>query len=113
MKKILNDPARVVDEALAGMAAAHGDLLDVHLDPHYITRKGGAVQGKVAVLSGGGSGHEPMHGGFVGRGMLAAACPGARSAAVLPAVAFGSCTVARAPAVCCDELWDSVTTPTP
>jgi phosphoenolpyruvate---glycerone phosphotransferase subunit DhaK len=77
MKKIINDPARVVDEGLAGMAAAHADLIDVHLDPHYITRKGGAVQGKVGVLSGGGSGHEPMHGGFVGRGMLDAACPGA------------------------------------
>jgi len=77
MKKIINDPARVVEEALAGMAAAHPDLIDVHLDPNYITRKGGAVQGKVGVLSGGGSGHEPMHGGFVGRGMLDAACPGA------------------------------------
>jgi dihydroxyacetone kinase-like protein len=77
MKKIINDPAQVVEEALAGMAAAHGDLIDVHLDPHYITRKGGAVQGKVGVLSGGGSGHEPMHGGFVGMGMLDAACPGA------------------------------------
>jgi phosphoenolpyruvate---glycerone phosphotransferase subunit DhaK len=77
MKKIINDPARVVEEALAGMAAAHPDLIDVHFDPNYITRKGGAVQGKVGVLSGGGSGHEPMHGGFVGRGMLDAACPGA------------------------------------
>jgi len=77
MKKIINDPARVVEEALAGMAAAHPDLIDVHFDPNYITRKGGAVQGKVGVLSGGGSGHEPMHGGLVGRGMLDAACPGA------------------------------------
>ena len=77
MKKIINDPARVVEEALAGMAAAHPDLIDVHFDPNYITRKGGAAQGKVGVLSGGGSGHEPMHGGFVGRGMLDAACPGA------------------------------------
>ena len=77
MKKIINDPARVVEEALAGMAAAHPDLIDVHFDPNYITRKGGAAQGKVGVLSGGGSGHEPMHGGLVGRGMLDAACPGA------------------------------------
>ena len=77
MKKLINDPARVVDEALAGMEAAHGDLLRVHYDPHYIVRADGPVQGKVGVLSGGGSGHEPMHGGFVGRGMLDAACPGA------------------------------------
>ena len=77
MKKIINDPANVVDEALRGMALAHPDLLEVHLNPHYIVRTGGPVQGKVALLSGGGSGHEPLHGGFVGPGMLAAACPGA------------------------------------
>ena len=77
MKKIINDPANVVEEALRGMALAHPDLLEVHLDPHYIVRADGPVQGKVAVLSGGGSGHEPLHGGFVGPGMLAAACPGA------------------------------------
>ncbi len=77
MKKIINDPANVVEEALQGMALAHPDLLEVHLDPHYVVRAGGPEQGKVAVLSGGGSGHEPLHGGFVGYGMLAAACPGA------------------------------------
>ncbi len=76
MKKLINDPANVVVEALRGMEAAHGDLLKVHYDPHYITRLD-APQKKVGVLSGGGSGHEPMHGGFVGRGMLDAACPGA------------------------------------
>ena len=76
MKKLINDPANVVSEALAGVAAAHGDRLRVHTDPHYITRADAPVQGKVALLSGGGSGHEPMHGGFVGPGMLDAACPG-------------------------------------
>ena len=77
MKKLINDPANVVVEALRGMAAAHGDLLSVHYDPHYITRRDRPAKPKVGVLSGGGSGHEPMHGGFVGLGMLDAACPGA------------------------------------
>src|SRR6058998_1993782 len=58
------------------MAAAHPDLIEVHFDPDFVVRKGGAVKGKVGVISGGGSGHEPMHGGFVGKGMLDAACPG-------------------------------------
>ena len=56
---------------------AHGDLVKVFFDPNYIVRGDAPVTGKVAVLSGGGSGHEPMHGGFVGLGMLDAACPGA------------------------------------
>jgi dihydroxyacetone kinase-like protein len=77
VKKIINDPATVVDEALAGMALAHPDLLTVHTDPNFIVRADAPVQGKVALVSGGGSGHEPLHGGFVGRGMLDAACPGA------------------------------------
>ncbi len=77
MKKLINDPADVVEEALRGMALAHADLVEIHLDPHFIVRTGGPDPGKVAVLSGGGSGHEPLHGGFVGPGMLHAACPGA------------------------------------
>jgi phosphoenolpyruvate---glycerone phosphotransferase subunit DhaK len=77
VKKFINAPERVVDEALAGMAAAHPDLIKVHFEPNFIARVEGAVRGKVAIVSGGGSGHEPMHGGFVGRGMLDAACPGA------------------------------------
>jgi dihydroxyacetone kinase-like protein len=77
MKKLINDPENVVTEALDGMALAHGDLLTVHHDPDYIVRADAPVQGKVAIVSGGGSGHEPMHGGFVGHGMLDAACPGA------------------------------------
>jgi dihydroxyacetone kinase-like protein len=76
MKKLINDPAHVVRESLAGLAAAHGDLLEVHFDPTYVVRAGAPVKGKVGVISGGGSGHEPMHAGFVGRGMLDAACPG-------------------------------------
>jgi dihydroxyacetone kinase-like protein len=76
MKKLINNPDDVVHESLQGMAAAHPDLLKVHLDPHFIYRADAPVQGKVAVISGGGSGHEPMHGGFVGIGMLDAACPG-------------------------------------
>jgi dihydroxyacetone kinase-like protein len=76
MKKLINNPDDVVRESLEGMAAAHPNLLKVHLDPHFIYRADAPVQGKVAVISGGGSGHEPMHGGFVGVGMLDAACPG-------------------------------------
>lgn len=76
MKKLINNPNDVVRESLEGMAAAHPDLLKVRFDPHFIYRADAPVQGKVAVISGGGSGHEPMHGGFVGVGMLDAACPG-------------------------------------
>ena len=77
MKKLINQPENVVVEALQGMALAYGDLLEVHIDPHYIVRKQKSAKPKVGVISGGGSGHEPMHGGFVGMGMLDAACPGA------------------------------------
>jgi dihydroxyacetone kinase-like protein len=76
MKKLINNPDDVVRESLEGMAVAHPDLLKVHFDPYFIYRADAPVQGKVAVISGGGSGHEPMHGGFVGLGMLDAACPG-------------------------------------
>src|SRR5919205_2254398 len=76
MKKLINSPDAVLRDALEGMAAAHGDRVRVNYDPPYIVRADAPVQGKVAIVSGGGSGHEPMHGGFVGRGMLDAACPG-------------------------------------
>jgi phosphoenolpyruvate---glycerone phosphotransferase subunit DhaK len=76
MKKLINDPADLVADSLRGFAAAHPDLVRVNLDPAYMVRADAPVAGKVAVLSGGGSGHEPMHGGFVGMGMLDAACPG-------------------------------------
>ncbi len=77
MKKLINKPEDVVREELEGIAYAHSDLVKVHYDPSFIVRADAPVQGKVAVISGGGSGHEPMHGGFVGMGMLDAACPGA------------------------------------
>jgi dihydroxyacetone kinase-like protein len=77
MKKLINRPEDVVKEALAGMAAAHPNLLKIDIEQQIIVRKDAPIPGKVGVISGGGSGHEPMHGGFVGRGMLDAACPGA------------------------------------
>lgn len=77
MKKIINDPKTVVAESLRGLAAAHADVLRVQEDLAVVMRVDAPVAGKVAVISGGGSGHEPLHGGFVGQGMLAAAVPGA------------------------------------
>ncbi|MFN8442315.1 MAG: dihydroxyacetone kinase subunit DhaK [Caldilineaceae bacterium] len=77
MKKLINNPENVITEALRGVAAAHSDLVTVHFDPNYIVRADAPKQGKVAIVSGGGTGHEPLHGGFVGFGMLDAACPGA------------------------------------
>jgi phosphoenolpyruvate---glycerone phosphotransferase subunit DhaK len=76
MKKLINAPDAVLRDALRGMEAAHGDRLRVNYDPPYVVRADAPVQGKVGLVSGGGSGHEPMHGGFVGPGMLDAACPG-------------------------------------
>jgi len=77
MKKLINNPENVVLEELQGIELAHPDLVKVHYDPNFIVRVDAPVMGKVALVSGGGSGHEPMHGGFVGMGMLDAACPGA------------------------------------
>jgi dihydroxyacetone kinase-like protein len=77
MKKLINSPENVVLESITGLGAAFSDLIKVHTDPNYIMRADAPVTNKVALVSGGGSGHEPMHGGFVGRGMLDAACPGA------------------------------------
>jgi dihydroxyacetone kinase-like protein len=76
MKKLINDPADVVVEALRGMATAHPDRLRVDLENRIVYRKDAPRQGKVGLVSGGGSGHEPMHGGLVGLGMLDAACAG-------------------------------------
>jgi phosphoenolpyruvate---glycerone phosphotransferase subunit DhaK len=76
MKKLINRAEDVVREELEGIAAAHPDLVKVHFDPNFVTRADAPVRGKPALVSGGGSGHEPMHGGFVGVGMLDAACPG-------------------------------------
>jgi dihydroxyacetone kinase-like protein len=76
MRKFLNDPAAVVKESLKGLAAAHPDLLRYDVANQIIVRKDAPKKGKVALISGGGSGHEPLHGGFVGLGMLDAAAPG-------------------------------------
>jgi dihydroxyacetone kinase-like protein len=76
VKKLINQVDNVVSEALQGMLVAHPDLIEINLEPKYVVRKGVPIQGKVALVSGGGSGHEPMHGGFVGRGMLDGACAG-------------------------------------
>src|SRR5947199_6755301 len=77
VKKFINDPETVVPEALAGMAAAHPGLLRVDLENQLVLRAEAPVAGKVGLVSGGGSGHEPLHGGLVGLGMLDAACAGA------------------------------------
>jgi len=77
MKKLINRPEDVVKEALAGMEALHPELIRVDYENQVIVRRDAPIRGKVGVISGGGSGHEPMHGGYVGRGMLDAACPGA------------------------------------
>lgn len=77
MKKLVNDVHNVVKETLEGFALAHADLVEVHLDPDFVTRKTPKTEGKVGLVSGGGSGHEPLHAGFVGEGMLDAAVPGA------------------------------------
>jgi phosphoenolpyruvate---glycerone phosphotransferase subunit DhaK len=75
VKKLINDPANVVAEALQGIALAHPELR-VDMENRVIFRGDAPVQGKVGLISGGGSGHEPLHGGFVGAGMLDAACAG-------------------------------------
>lgn len=75
MKKFVNDVGAMLRESLQGMAAAHPQLLQVAFEPTFVARARKATN-KVALLSGGGSGHEPLHAGFVGAGMLDAACPG-------------------------------------
>jgi dihydroxyacetone kinase-like protein len=76
MRKIINEPDQVVKQSLAGLAAAHADLLRYDVANQILVRVDAPKQGKVGLISGGGSGHEPLHGGFVGIGMLDAACPG-------------------------------------
>lgn len=75
MKKFINKVDDILAESLSGFAAAHSDLVNLHLDPNFLTRKQKATH-KVAIISGGGSGHEPLHAGYIGYGMLDAACPG-------------------------------------
>lgn len=76
MKKLINALDDVIREQLQGFALAYPDHVRVHFEPNYILRTDAPRVGKVALISGGGSGHEPMHGGFVGMGMLDGACPG-------------------------------------
>ena len=76
MKKFMNSADDFLKESLQGFGAAHQDIVNCHYDPNFITRATPTKEGKVALISGGGSGHEPMHGGLVGYGMLDAACPG-------------------------------------
>jgi dihydroxyacetone kinase-like protein len=85
MRKFINQPSQVVKESLAGLAAAHGDLLRYNVAAQIVTRKDAPRKGKVALISGGGSGHEPLHAGFVGHGMLDAACPGEVFTSPVPA----------------------------
>jgi phosphoenolpyruvate---glycerone phosphotransferase subunit DhaK len=75
MKKFINNVDNILTESLSGFAKAHHDLVNLHLAPNYLTRKQKA-NNKVAIISGGGSGHEPLHAGYIGFGMLDAACPG-------------------------------------
>lgn len=101
MKKLINQVESVLEEQLQGLAEAHPELL-VHADPVFVTRADAPVAGKVAILSGGGSGHEPMHCGFVGEGMLDGACPGE----ILPRRRRIKCTSAArrstaVPGCCC------------
>ena len=75
MKKLINSVENVIGESLAGLASAHPDILVLDGGGKFV-RRAHLVRGKVALVSGGGSGHEPLHAGFVGHGMLDAACPG-------------------------------------
>src|SRR5260221_1686026 len=75
MKKLMNSPETVLQESLDGFAAAHADIVTLGEERKFVRRATPRL-GKVALISGGGSGHEPLHTGFVGYGMLDAACPG-------------------------------------
>jgi len=75
MKKFMNGIDDMLLESLRGFGKAHGDIVSIHEDPVFVTRAEPQTE-KVALISGGGSGHEPLHAGFVGSGMLDAACPG-------------------------------------
>ncbi|MGZ4969290.1 MAG: dihydroxyacetone kinase subunit DhaK [Methylobacter sp.] len=76
MKKLINNIDNLLDESLHGFAKAHADIVQLNTQPHFVKRIKPTAPGKVALISGGGSGHEPLHTGFVGTGMLDAACPG-------------------------------------
>ena len=75
-RKLINEPEDVVSESLEGLALAFPDLLRIHYAPHFVCRADAPIRNKVVLVSGSGSGHEPLNTGYVGRGMLDAACPG-------------------------------------
>src|SRR5579863_7600111 len=75
MKKLINDVENAMSESLAGFCAAHSDIVRIGEAAPFVQRRH-LKPGKVTLISGGGSGHEPLHAGFVGHGMLDAACPG-------------------------------------
>ena len=81
MKKLINEVDNILNESLLGFSATHSEIVSYNSDPRFIYRKGGKTEGKVSLISGGGSGHEPLHAGLVGIGMLDAACPGQMEAA--------------------------------
>ena len=85
MKKFVNNVENILTESLTGFSKAHSDIIKLNLSPNYIYRSEKPEVEKVSILSGGGSGHEPLSGGFVGRGMLDAACPGQVFSAPTPA----------------------------
>ena len=76
MKKFINDIDSLLDESILGFAKAHADIIQLHTQPTFVSRNTPTQSGKVVLISGGGSGHEPLHSGCVGQGMLDAACPG-------------------------------------
>lgn len=76
MKKLVNDVDDLLMDSLRGFVKAHRDLVTLNEQPAFIARSENVSQGKVALVSGGGAGHEPLHAGLVGKGMLDAACPG-------------------------------------
>ena len=81
MQSLMNKPGSAITQSLRGMALCHPDTIKVHFDPDFVERTVSARSGKVAVISGSGSGHEPLPIGYVGLGMLDAACPGTMPAA--------------------------------
>ncbi len=84
MKKFINKVDDIVTESLSGFATAHSDLVTLHLDPNFLTRNNKA-QNKVAIISDGCSGHEPLHTSYIGYGMLDVACPGQEFTSPSPA----------------------------
>ena len=76
MKKLINNVDDILTESLNGFASANSNIVALHTNPTFVTRANSPIKNKVALLSGGGSGHEPLHAGLVGYGMLDAACPG-------------------------------------